>query len=177
LTGELLILTGPPGAGKSTIAEALAAVSEPPVVHLPSDRFWRFIKKGAVPPYLPAAHRQNTTVLAALAAGGGAFAHGGYFVVVDGIVGPWFLDLFRQLEVPLHYVVLRPSLRVALARAQGRGDETLTLSGPIRDLYRQFSALGEFENHVIDTSDHTAGDTLAAVRAALCGGGFRLEAR
>jgi chloramphenicol 3-O-phosphotransferase len=176
LPGELLILTGPPGAGKSTIAEALAAASEPPVVHLPSDRFWRFIKKGVVPPYLPAARHQNAAVVAALAAAGGAFARNGYFVILDGVVGPWFLDPFRRLGVSLHYVVLRPSLTVALARAQGRGAEALTLSGPIRDLYRQFSALGEFEAQVIDTSDHTAEDTVAAICAALAEGKFRLEA-
>jgi predicted kinase len=174
--GELLILTGPPGAGKTTIAEALAAACDPPLVHLPSDRFWRFIRKGALPPYLPAARRQNEAVVAALAAAGGAFTRGGYFVVLDGVVGPWFLEPFRRLGVPLHYVVLRPSLAVALTRAQGRGAGALTASGPIRDLYRQFSALGEFEAHAIDTSGHTAADTLAAVRAALARGRFRLEA-
>lgn len=51
LSGSILILAGPPGAGKSTTARNLVA-SCGPAVHLHSDDFWHFIRKGAIPPYL-----------------------------------------------------------------------------------------------------------------------------
>ncbi|QRR33913.1 AAA family ATPase [Hydrogenophaga sp. YM1] len=39
---EIRILTGTPGAGKTTTAKALAETSGSPKVHLHCDDFWRF---------------------------------------------------------------------------------------------------------------------------------------
>jgi chloramphenicol 3-O-phosphotransferase len=47
LPGHILILTGSPGAGKTTTARSLIALSDGPAVHLHSDDFWHFIRKGA----------------------------------------------------------------------------------------------------------------------------------
>jgi adenylate kinase family enzyme len=51
MTGAVVVLTGPPGVGKSTTARLVADRLEPSV-HLPADDFWRFIRRDAVPPYL-----------------------------------------------------------------------------------------------------------------------------
>jgi hypothetical protein len=72
-------------------------------VHLHADDFRHFIKNGAVAPYLPEAHAQNIVVADILARAAEGYAKGGYFVVVDGIIGPWFLEPFKALAVPLHY--------------------------------------------------------------------------
>jgi hypothetical protein len=61
-------------------------------VHLQGDAFWRFIRGGYVPPWQPDSWAQNEVVIDALAAAAVTYADGGYLVVLDGIVGPWFLD-------------------------------------------------------------------------------------
>ena len=174
LPGNILILTGSPGAGKSTTARSLVTASAGPAVHLHSDDFWHFIRKGAVPPYLPESLPQNEVVMSVIAQAAEGYAKGGYFVVVDGIVGPWFIHPFRRLQQPIHYIVLRPSLDAAIERCRLRGGDTLTDPEPIGALHRQFSTLGEFENHAIDTAGHRPDDTLAAVHAGLVSGRFRL---
>jgi predicted kinase len=176
LPGNILILTGSPGAGKSTTARSLVAASGVPAVHLHSDDFWHFIRKGAIPPYLPEAQKQNEVVMAVVAKAAEGYANGGYFVVVDGIVGPWFIHPFRRLKQPLHYIVLRPALETAIERCRLRSGDALSDPEPISALHQQFSMLGEFENHVIETIGHDPDDTFAAVRAGLVSGRFRLGA-
>lgn len=173
-SGSVLILTGPPGAGKTTTAQALAAASDVPAVHLHADDFWHFIKSGAIPPYLPEAHGQNAVVMTVLARAAQGYASGGYFVIVDGIIGPWFLEPFRALCVPLHYVVLRPPLAAAIERCHRRGGDTLTDPEAITALHGQFAALGELERHVLDIGNCTPQETLSAVTQSVRSGAFRL---
>ena len=174
LKGEVLILTGPPGSGKTTTAMALAEEPGSPKVHLHSDDFWHFIKNGAIPPYMPQAHEQNAVVAGVLASAAAGYANGGYFVVLDGIIGPWFLPAFRELTMPVHYVVLRPPLEIAIQRCRERGGNTLTDPEPIGALHQQFSLLGDLERHVLVTDGRTREETLGKVIAALEGGAFRL---
>lgn len=172
--GEILILTGPPGSGKTTTALALAEERGSPKAHLHSDDFWHFIKNGAIPPYLPEAHEQNAVVMDVIANVAEGYARGGFFVVVDGIIGPWFLQHFRRLAAPLHYVILRPPLDVAILRCQERGGDTLTDPVPITALHQQFSSLEQLEPHVLCTDGQTRRETLGMVIEAIEGGKFRL---
>lgn len=172
--GEILILTGPPGSGKTTTALALAQQQGSAKVHLHADDFWRFIKNGAIAPYLPSAHRQNHIVMDALSGVAQSYANGGYFVIVDGIIGPWFLPTFQAIATPIHYIVLRPPLALAIARCQQRGNDTLTDPEPIAALHQQFSALGELEPHALSVDDKTAQETLEMVIGAIQTEKFRL---
>ena len=47
--GAVIVPTGPPGAGKTTVARLLAG-SLPASVHLHSDDFWRYIQRDGLPP-------------------------------------------------------------------------------------------------------------------------------
>src|SRR3954451_7143863 len=89
----LILVTGPPGAGKSTVAVALAARFDPSVL-VAGDAFFGFLATGAIAPWLPASRVQNEVVTRAAARATGEFVTGGFTTVFDGMVGPWFLPTF-----------------------------------------------------------------------------------
>lgn len=106
---EMIVVTGPPGSGKTAVSRVLSGMFEHSA-RVAGDEFFGFIDRGYVAPWTRAAHRQNEIVVSAAAAAAGRLAAGGYTVVYDGVVGPWFLDVFgRAAGVPrLHYAVLLP---------------------------------------------------------------------
>jgi tRNA uridine 5-carbamoylmethylation protein Kti12 len=164
----VLIVTGPPGVGKTTAVEIFAerwARS----VHLEADAFFRFIRAGHVEPWKPESHAQNEAVMRVVAGAAAGYATAGYFTVVDGIVIPaWFFAPLREaLERAGHsvaYAVLRAPASVCMERIAGR--ERIPLAEPevIERLWAGFSGLGELERHVIEVdgmSPDRVADTLA----------------
>lgn len=174
----VIIVSGPPGAGKSTVSRALAG-SFSRGVHLHTDDFWHAIVAGGIPPFLPESDDQNHTVVDACAAAAAAYAAGGYTTVVDGIVGPWMLDHYRdRCGDDLHYVVLRPSRDVALARARARtAPGALVAEGPVLDLWDQFADLGELEPHALDNGGLDVPATVQLVVRSVAAGRHRVPRR
>ncbi|MEV6847997.1 AAA family ATPase [Actinoplanes sp. NPDC051411] len=173
MTGDVLILSGPPAAGKTTVARLLASSAPKPTVHLETDQFFRAIRTGFVLPYLPEAEPQNKVVLTAVVDAVAAFTSGGYDVIVEGIIGPWFLPRFSPLAaLRIDYVVLLPSLEATLARADTRAASHLRDPGPITGLHGAFPR----DAHTIDTTGQEPSLTASHVREGLASTRFRLPA-
>ena len=92
----ILILTGPPGSGKTTVGQLLAG-KLPRAVNLESDEFFHFIRSGYVEPWKRTAHPQNTIVMRIVADAASTYADAGYFTIIDGIIIPgWFFEPLRD---------------------------------------------------------------------------------
>lgn len=175
----IVIVSGPPGAGKSTVARKLAEGSPGALaVHMHTDDFYAYVRKGYVEPWKPEAQAQNIAVMNGLAAAAGAFASGGYEVLVDGIVGPWFFDPWkaeaRAKGLDLRFVVLRPDEASTVARAVAREGHPMRDAKVVGFMWRQFADLGELEPHAVDSTNESPEATAAVLRARLDAGGFRL---
>lgn len=173
-TPPVLIVTGPPGVGKTTVAGILAA-REQRAVHLEADAFFRFIGTGYVEPWKPESKEQNEIVMRIVAGAAGGYAEAGYFTVVDGIVIPaWFLKpLSEALKGSGHsvaYAVLRAPLSTCLERVQSREGEPPIDSGAIEQLWRSFADLGDLERNVIDVDGRDPEETADLLSRRLADG-------
>lgn len=156
--GRIVIITGSPGTGKTTAAAMLARESSlTKSVHMHTDDFYHYLCKGAIPPYLPESQEQNLVVIEAFLEAAKRYARGGYDVIVDGIVGPWFLEPWvktAQENYEVHYIILRADKEETIKRAVGREKlDKETNTELVEIMWEQFQDLDCYETNVINTTD------------------------
>ena len=135
--GEVIVVSGPPGAGKSTVAKALADVYEPSALVV-GDDFFAFLARGRLDPWLPDADAQNQSVLSAAAAACGRLAER-FTVVYDGVLWPPYAALFTTAAGrAFHYALLLPPLEVCLERVRQRSDHPFSDQKATTDMWRSF---------------------------------------
>ncbi len=151
---HLVVVTGPPGAGKTTVARVLTRMFEPSAM-VAGDDFFAFIGQGYIAPWTAEAHQQNEVVAEAAAAAAGRLAAGGYTVVYDGVVLSWFLESFREAATPdsLHYVLLLPPEQHCVARVRSRVGHGFTDLDATRHMYREFADADIDPRHVVTSAD------------------------
>ena len=170
----IAIVSGCPGSGKTTLSESLAR-STPHGLHLLSDVFYRF---PAVPidPSRTESHHQNTVVMRAVARSARAFAEGGYHVVLDGVIGPWFLPVLREelsKGETVSYMVLQVPESEALRRVRER--QGPGASATVRQMVSAFADLGALQAHAINAAERSAEQVLAVAQQGLREGRFHLR--
>ena len=167
--GRIVVITGSPGTGKSTTASLVAKESDmDKSVHMHTDDFYHYLSKGAIPPHLPEANEQNLVVIEAFLEAAKRYARGGYDVIVDGIIGPWFLKPWQSLvreHYEVHYIILRASKEETLKRAVERSKlDRKTNIELVETMWEQFCNLGIYESNVIDTTTYSIQETVSAVQ-------------
>jgi broad-specificity NMP kinase len=178
----VLLLTGSPGCGKTTVAPLVADRHEPSV-SLDLDWFFAKVRQGYVEPWRAEAHLQNRVVLGAAAEAVAAFADGGYFTVAEGILYPFMLDLFAEAcgphAISLNYAVLRAPIGVVQQRVQDRRAEpehfgALADAAVVDDLWAQFESHGVEERHRVDSGERTPAAIAEEIDERLQAGDYRL---
>jgi predicted kinase len=181
-SAPLLLLTGAPGCGKTTVAP-LVADRHGRSVCLDLDWFFPALRRGAVEPWREEAHAQNRVVLGAAAEAVSTFAAGGYFTVAAGILYPFMLDLFAAAcearGVSLHYAVLRAPIGVVQQRVHDRRSEpphagALADAAVVDDLWAQFESHGVEERHRVDCDRRGPTEVAEDIDHRLRAGDFRL---
>lgn len=166
---DLLVVTGPPGAGKSTVAALLADRHERSVL-IEGDAFFAFLRRGAIEPWLPEADPQNQVVTWAAGAAAGRFAAGGIPTIYDGVLGPWSLPGFVEATGlrDLDYAVVLPPIGVCLRRVADRHNHGFTDAAATAHMYQEFVDAGIDPRHVIgaEGSAEAVADAVETARVA-----------
>ncbi len=170
--GDLLIVSGPPGAGKSTIAAAVADRA-PRSFLVQGDAFFGFIRTGGIDPWLPESDAQNAVVTAAAGAATGRFATApDAAVVYDGVVGPWYLPTFLAHAGvgACSYAVVLPSVEECVERVRTRVGHAFVDEAATRHMHAEFATATIEPRHLFPNPPGAFDQTVEAIVAAHAAG-------
>ena len=175
--GLVLLITGPPGSGKTTVADLVAA-SFPRSVHVEADRFFRFIRSGFIEPWRSESGEQNDAVMSVISSAAADYADAGYVTIVEGILIPdqyleRVADALHDRGLDVSVVMLRTDLATALTRAAGRSDEPLRNPEAIEKIWTEFQGIDRLSRFEIDTQGRTTREAADSIGDRLAAGDLR----
>ena len=167
----VVMLSGPVGAGKTTVARELIAISPAPLYYIEGDTFWPHFAK----PDGKSRREQFRLLMRSVTAAAIPLARSGYEVLLDFSFPVDFLDTARKIvkEIPLDFVILRPSLAVCKQRAATRPEGKIADYNAYRDFYAMFEGL---TNHEVGDIEANPASIARRIRDGLDQGLFRLNA-
>lgn len=169
----ILILSGPVGSGKSTVARELIPLLPSPAAYLEGDKFWSFLVQGSRQGPTPESFR---AIMASMTAAAVPLAAGGRHVLLDFSIPPWFLDTAKAIasvrNLPVHFVVLLPPETVCARRTATRSAGAVADYSRFRDLYHDFDEVGA---HALTEHDRSPAETASAIMSGFAKGRFLLR--
>jgi chloramphenicol 3-O-phosphotransferase len=173
VSSRLLLITGPAGAGKTTVASEWASSRDERCVHLSLDSFRHMVKTGFIDPkygWNDEVQVQLDIARANVASVATRYLNTGYQVVVDDALfpdweavglGPW-RRVMAPIEVDL--VALMPDWEVVFARDKGRAASQQIPDEMLRTIYDDMAGWRERSDvAVIDNSAMSVGETVAEI--------------
>jgi adenylate kinase family enzyme len=102
---SVIFLSGPIGAGKTTVAQELLQLLPAPLSYIEGDTFWSFLKK----PGERGMHENFPVIVRSTTAAAIPLARSGFRVIIDFSIPPTFIDTARKIlkEVPFDFVLLK----------------------------------------------------------------------
>ena len=117
---------------------------------------------------MPESNEQNLIVIEAFLEAAKRYVRGGYDVIVDGIIGPWFLEPWLNIVregYEVHYIVLRANKEETMKRAIERSKlDRKTNIELVEIMWEQFNNLGAYEKNILDTTQLSVEDTVSAIK-------------
>ena len=171
--GNIVVLTGPIGAGKSTVASEFMSISPWPFALIEGDHFWKFFDSGANVKPKPV----NFKLLIGSVLGAAIpIAKGGYNVLIDFTVphsaSSRFLEHCNRFELDVHWVTLSPELDVCSSRAAGRIEGRIADYSYYEDFFTSFL---DSPTTILDNSSLTPSAAADQITIGLQNGTYLLE--
>jgi predicted ABC-type ATPase len=169
----IILLSGPVGAGKTTVARELVKSTLGPAAYIEGDKFWWFIAKDGK---LIKKLDNFKMIMRSMTVAALPYARTGYEVILDFSIPPWYLPtivkIVKARNIPLDYIVLRPSEKICAERAATRHEGIIKDYAPYTELYACFD---EAERYTISDDESDAITIAEHIREGLNEGVFRVQ--
>ena len=157
---SIIIISGPVGAGKTTVAKELVKMLPGPVAYIEGDKFWSFMAKDSERFSVKVNFKM---IMRSMTVAAMPYARIGYQVVLDFSIPPWYmgviLEILGKRKIPVDYVILRPGESVCAERAAKRDEGKIADYSIYQKLYDSFGEAQEYticdnESDATTIADH-----------------------
>lgn len=167
---SVTILSGPPGAGKTTVSRELICISKGALIYIEGDQFWKFIIEDGG----KSGFENFKATMGAMIAATIPYARNGYDVLLDFNIPPWYIkkagESIKKRKIPLNYVVLRPSIGICTKRAVTRTEGLIIYNENHIKLYEAFD---ELQQYIVEDDNADAKTIAERIKRGLEVGLFR----